>query len=128
MRAMRQHVLGPYPLDPNLIAQGIPPDSRVDADDRIYAPIEGAPPTPPAPARRRLSRLATSRRCPRMPMVRRASHRPPKRAQPPRRASDTRSTTPKSGEHLGPDGNWYRQSDIGSSGSPARWQDLLPQS
>lgn len=46
--AMRQHVLGPYPLDPNLIAQGIPPDSRVESGDRLYAPVEGTGP-PPGP-------------------------------------------------------------------------------
>jgi phospholipid/cholesterol/gamma-HCH transport system substrate-binding protein len=39
--AMRQHALGPYPMDPNLIAQGVPPDDRVDFNDRIFAPIEG---------------------------------------------------------------------------------------
>ncbi|PRC53059.1 virulence factor Mce, partial [Mycobacterium sp. ITM-2017-0098] len=27
--AMRQHVLGPYPIDPALIAQGVPPDDRI---------------------------------------------------------------------------------------------------
>ena len=41
--AQRQHALGPYPLDPNLIAQGIPPDSRVRPDDNIFGPIEGTP-------------------------------------------------------------------------------------
>ncbi len=41
--AMRQHVLGPSPLDPNLLAQGIPPDDRVTADQRIFGPIEGTP-------------------------------------------------------------------------------------
>jgi phospholipid/cholesterol/gamma-HCH transport system substrate-binding protein len=41
--AMRQHALGPNPIDPNLIAQGVPPDDRVDFSDRIYAPIEGTP-------------------------------------------------------------------------------------
>ncbi|MCP3812138.1 virulence factor Mce, partial [Mycobacteriaceae bacterium Msp059] len=30
--AMRQHSLGPYPIDPNLIAQGVPPDTRVLPD------------------------------------------------------------------------------------------------
>jgi virulence factor Mce-like protein len=44
--AIRQHALGPYPLDPNLIAQGIPPDDRVDFNDRIYAPVEGTPMPP----------------------------------------------------------------------------------
>ena len=45
---MRQHVLGPYPIDPNLIAQGIPPDDRVDFNERIYAPVEGTPLPPGA--------------------------------------------------------------------------------
>jgi hypothetical protein len=42
--AMRQHALGPKPFDPNLIAQGVPPDDRVDFNDRIFAPTEGTPP------------------------------------------------------------------------------------
>jgi virulence factor Mce-like protein len=46
--AMRQHVLGPYPLDPNLLSQGIPPDDRVTADHRIFGPIEGTPLPPGA--------------------------------------------------------------------------------
>ena len=46
--AMRQHALGPYPIDPNLIAQGIPVDDRVDFQDRIFAPIEGTPLPPGA--------------------------------------------------------------------------------
>ncbi|WP_197380296.1 MCE family protein [Mycolicibacterium mengxianglii] len=41
--AQRQHVLGPYPLDPNLIAQGIPPDDRVNPDANIYGPLQGSP-------------------------------------------------------------------------------------
>lgn len=48
--AMREHILGPYPLDPNLISQGVPPDDRVNGDEYIYAPTEGTPPGPlPAP-------------------------------------------------------------------------------
>jgi virulence factor Mce-like protein len=50
---IRQHILGPYPFDPNLVAQGIPPDDRVDFNDRIHAPIEGTalpPGVPPAGA------------------------------------------------------------------------------
>lgn len=59
--AIRQHPLGPYPFDPNLIAQGVPIDDRVDFNERIYAPVEGTPlppgavpagtpPGPPPPA------------------------------------------------------------------------------
>jgi phospholipid/cholesterol/gamma-HCH transport system substrate-binding protein len=46
--AMRQHVLGPSPIDPNLIAQGIPLDDRVTVNDRIFGPIEGTPLPPGA--------------------------------------------------------------------------------
>lgn len=46
--AMREHALGPYPFDPNLIAQGVPVDDRVDFNDRIFAPIEGTPLPPGA--------------------------------------------------------------------------------
>src|SRR5436309_11593404 len=46
--AMREHALGPYPFDPNLIAQGVPPDDRVDFGDRIFAPLEGTPMPPGA--------------------------------------------------------------------------------
>jgi phospholipid/cholesterol/gamma-HCH transport system substrate-binding protein len=46
--AMRQHTLGPYPLDPNLLSQGVPPDDRVTADQRIFGPIEGTPLPPGA--------------------------------------------------------------------------------
>ena len=44
--AMRQHTLGPYPFDPNLISQGISPDGRVpdQVEPHIFAPVEGTPP------------------------------------------------------------------------------------
>lgn len=41
--AMREHVTGPYPLDPNLISQGIPPDNRVTDDEHIVGPVQGTP-------------------------------------------------------------------------------------
>jgi phospholipid/cholesterol/gamma-HCH transport system substrate-binding protein len=46
--AMKEHSLGPFPFDPNLIAQGVAPDDRVDFGDRIFAPIEGTPLPPGA--------------------------------------------------------------------------------
>lgn len=49
--AQRQHALGPYPLDPNLIAQGIPPDSRVLPDEKIYTGRLGGTPLPPGTSR-----------------------------------------------------------------------------
>jgi phospholipid/cholesterol/gamma-HCH transport system substrate-binding protein len=47
-QAMREHILGPYPFDPNLVAQGVPPDDRTDFNNRIYAPKEGTPLPPGA--------------------------------------------------------------------------------
>ena len=54
--AMRQHLTGPYPLDPNLLAQGVPPDARVTNDEHIDGPADGTPmppqtdsPPPPSP-------------------------------------------------------------------------------
>jgi phospholipid/cholesterol/gamma-HCH transport system substrate-binding protein len=49
--AQRQHALGPYPIDPSLIAQGVRPDDRVLPDKNIYGPIEGSP-LPPGVADR----------------------------------------------------------------------------
>ena len=46
--AMRQHGLGPYPIDPSLIAQGIPIDDRTTLNDDIHAPIGGTPLPPGA--------------------------------------------------------------------------------
>jgi len=49
--AMRQHATGAYPFDPNLIAQGIPPDDRTTLNNNIYGPLQGTPmPTGPVPA------------------------------------------------------------------------------
>src|SRR5215208_6498084 len=46
--AIRQHILGAYPIDPNLVSQGVPLDDRVDFNERIYAPVGGTPLPPGA--------------------------------------------------------------------------------
>ena len=46
--AMRQHMLGPYPLDPNLLSQGVPPDDRVGIENRLFGPVDGTPLPPGA--------------------------------------------------------------------------------
>lgn len=48
--AMRQHATGPYPIDPSLIAQGVPPDDRITLDEQIFGPVAGTPMPPPAAA------------------------------------------------------------------------------
>jgi virulence factor Mce-like protein len=48
--AMRQRIFGAYPLDPNLVAQGIAPDDRAGFfRDRIFGPVEGTPLPPGLP-------------------------------------------------------------------------------
>jgi virulence factor Mce-like protein len=46
--AMRQHATGPSPIDPSLIAQGIPNDDRTTLSEDLYAPVEGTPLPPGA--------------------------------------------------------------------------------
>jgi virulence factor Mce-like protein len=41
--AMRQHATGPAPIDPSLIAQGVPIDDRATLSDDIHAPLQGTP-------------------------------------------------------------------------------------
>lgn len=102
--AMRQHVLGPYPFDPNLVAQGVPPDSRANLNDNTYAPVEGTPMPPqagdavPPPA--------------------------PDAVAPPAPEAATTNYDPRTGRYVGPDGNLYQQSDLAEQ--PETFRDLLP--
>jgi virulence factor Mce-like protein len=47
--SQRQPVIGPYPRDPRLESQGIPPDSRWFPDQGLYAPVGVGPPVPAGP-------------------------------------------------------------------------------
>jgi hypothetical protein len=105
--AQREHALGPYPLDPNLIAQGIPPDDRTSLGDNIFAPPEGTPPPPPQ-----------------TPSAAPSANRGVDTARPPSVA--VLQYDPGTGQYVGPDGRAYRQSDLVSPGSPKTWKDLLP--
>ena len=126
--AMRQHALGPYPFDPNLIAQGIPPDDRVSFQDHIYGPLEGTPlpegvlPPPASPA----------------------DPAPPAEPAPPVAPEEGPAAAPSSfGSATGPsvaiatydpqtgqfvtaDGNAARQTDVVTHGGERSWTDLLP--
>lgn len=134
--AMRQHVTGPYPIDPNLISQGVPPDDRVDFGDRIHAPIEGTPlppgaqpgpeaVPPPPPA-------AVPPSEPAMPPPAEPQTELPQTAP---NAFDTGGSAPsfavgkynpRTGEYLGTDGKWHRQENLVTA-APQSWKDLLPQ-
>jgi len=93
--AMRQHAVGPSPFDPNLIAQGISPDDRIDFEERIYAPIEGTP-------------LPEGARQPTGP--------------PPPVAVTTYD--PRTGRYMAPDGTMHEQPSLGAD-KPSNWQDLV---
>jgi len=115
--AMRQHATGPYPLDPNLISQGIPPDDRVTLNDSIYGPLEGTPmpPGPPAedPAAQPVPAL--------VPVA-------PSAATPGTGGPSVAIATydPQSGQFASPDGTVGRQSDLVTGTGQRNWTDLLP--
>ena len=138
--AMRQHALGPYPIDPNLVAQGIPPDDRVDGNERLYAPVEGTPMPPGA--------VPPSGTPPDAPPPGAAPPPPPLPPSPadfppmdtgggvaatPSAFHGNASASgpsvalahydPQTGEYATPGGQVYRQTDLVAA--PKSWQDLV---
>jgi hypothetical protein len=132
--AERQHGLGPYPIDPNLIAQGIPPDDRVDADAHLYGPTEGTPlppGVPPAPAPTPASPVddtttpANSSPLPEPP--------PDPAATPSSFAGNETGVhptaavaqyNPRTGAYMAADGHLYRQSNLVPA-APKAWTDMV---
>lgn len=109
--AIRQHVLGPYPMDPNLIAQGIPPDDRTSFNDNIFGPVDGTPPPPSSPVPDgQVPAAAPSAYAPQGagPSVAIATY------------------DPRTGRYAGPDGTVYRQSDLVAHAGRRSWKDLFP--
>jgi phospholipid/cholesterol/gamma-HCH transport system substrate-binding protein len=120
--AMRQHVLGPYPLDPNLMSQGVPPDDRINFGDRIFGPVEGMPPAPGPPPQAPPSPQAGADNpgvAPAAPSAFTAN------------GSGVRPSVailhydPGTGRYVAPDGQLYRQSDLVRSKTPKTWKDML---
>jgi hypothetical protein len=112
---MRQHVLGPYPFDPNLVSQGVPLDSRAIPDELTFAPIEGTP-LPPG---------AVPAGTPPVPPLPGSLSRPPSLPSPPPPVA-TATYDPRTGRYIGSDGQVYEQSDLQQSSDPTTWTDLLP--
>jgi hypothetical protein len=110
--AQREHALGPYPIDPNLISQGVPPDSRVDANDRIYAPREGTPPPPQADVP------------PDPPVVAPQSYSGPGGFDRNAPVAFARYD-PGTGKYMAPDGQVYEQRDLVATGHPRTREDLI---
>jgi phospholipid/cholesterol/gamma-HCH transport system substrate-binding protein len=111
--AMRQHSLGPYPIDPGLIAQGIPPDDRVDFSDQIYGPVGGTPMPPPAPA-------------PPPPPPGPAPAAPAAFAPAEGPSVAIATYDPATGQYATPQGQVFRQADLAPVAQDKTWQDLLP--
>jgi phospholipid/cholesterol/gamma-HCH transport system substrate-binding protein len=114
--AERQHALGPYPLDPNLVSQGIPPDDRVNHGDRTFGPVDGTqlpPPTPgpgPIPGSGSPSiepNAFTSNGSAGHPSVAIVHY------------------DPRTGRYVGPDGQLYQQSDLVRTATPKTWKEML---
>jgi hypothetical protein len=128
--AVRPHVLGPYPFDPNLIAQGVPPDSRVTGGDNIYAPVEGTPPPGGAPAGNAPAPPPT----PPMPIDQPDPPNSPSGAAPSDFRSDSKRPgfavaqyNPRTGNYVAQDGHIYSQSNLAAASWPtATWTDLMP--
>ncbi len=137
--AMRQHLTGPYPLDPNLIAQGVPPDARATNDDHIFGPINGTPmPPPAAPDPDTDGPIQTPPPAPPLP-----NPVPPVPTPDPGGAvpaapsvfggNNTRSQPavvfaqydPNSGRYVTPDGQTYHQANLVASKRAATWKDLV---
>jgi virulence factor Mce-like protein len=187
--AMRQHTLGPSPLDPNLLSQGVPPDDRVTSNKRIFGPIEGTPlppgavprgtpagprgdnpppgtlgaAAPPMPSSGYMSTRsadlppiapldvpAPGEAPPSAPAAPAPPAGPPPSAvpPPPDKVNDggpqaapssfdgstakpvpsvaTADYDPATGRYMAPDGKLYQQSDLVTSKTPKKWQDMFP--
>lgn len=135
--AMRQHATGPYPIDPNLLAQGIPPDDRVTFNENIYGPLEGTP-RPPGPAPGAPAPAAAVPAAPPVPTDTIAPPDMPSPADPAVVAPSAfggsaagpsvaiATYDPKTGQFATPDGGVYRQTSVVNRGGETSWQDLLP--
>jgi len=142
--AMRQHSTGPYPIDPNLIAQGVPPDDRVTFQQNIYGPLEGtprppgpapaAPPpagAPPAPAGAQVPPAPEAPVPPDVPNLapldQGGAVAPSAFTGAPGGPSVAIATyDPATGQYATPDGNVFRQSDLVKPAGERSWKDLLP--
>ena len=112
--AMRQHALGPYPLDPNLVSQGVAPDDRTTLPDSIYGPVDGTPPPPANPP----ANLDVG-----APAVAPSAFTP---NGPPGPSVGIVPYDPRTGSYVAPDGQKYEQAELVAPAGDKSWQDMLP--
>ncbi|BCI51044.1 virulence factor Mce [Mycolicibacterium litorale] len=123
--AMRQHALGPYPFDPSLVAQGIPPDDRVDADEQIHGPVGGTPMPPPNPAPPNPAPPNPAPPNP-APAVAPSAFAPADTGGP---SVAIATYDPQTGKYATPDGKVFTQPALAANsdaGQDRTWQDMLP--
>ena len=138
--AMRDHITGPYPIDPNLVSQGILPDNRVNPDGHIFGPLEGTPrpgDATPAPAPEQAP-PSTSGAIPPVP----EQVPPPPPGNPdggvPSAAPSAFTTggagrpplvvtqyDPWTGRYMN-GGHLYQESDLVPGATPKSWKEMLP--
>ena len=137
--AMRQHALGPYPLDPNLLSQGVPPDSRINLGDRIFGPVEGTPlppglPLPGGPGQ--APPPTTDASPPAPPEVPPPGNGTAGGGQPAAPSAFTPNGSrrapvavarydPQTGHYLASDGRLYQQSDLVAGMKPKSWKNMV---
>lgn len=119
--SMRQHVTGPYPIDPNLIAQGIPLDDRVTLNDHIYGPLEGTP-LPPGPAPAAPAPAPESTPAPPAAVVAPSAFT----GDSPGPSVAIATYDPKTGQFATPDGTVGRQTTVVDRDGAQTWTDLMP--
>lgn len=127
--AMRQHVLGPYPFDPNLISQGVPPDSRALQDSNTFGPLGGTPLPPHDAAPPPPETPAEPGPAPSQPAAEPAPAAAPSGYSGPVGHEITAATAtydPRTGRYIGSDGLVYQQSNLRTSDGTRAWTDLLP--
>lgn len=138
--AMRPHVLGAAPFDPNTIAQGVPPDDRVDFGDQIFGPVQGTP-MPPGASLPNISPPPPSGKADNgVPIPPAAPIGPPPdsevgpAAAPSSFAPNATASSPsvaiaqynpKTGVYVTPSGQLYKQSNLVAPGTPKSWKDML---
>jgi virulence factor Mce-like protein len=126
--AMRQHVLGPYPIDPNLVAQGVAPDGRTTPGERLYAPVEGTPLPPGAPPAPPPAVPGEPPPVPEgglgIPQATPSAFSDNESEAAP--AVATAQYNPQTGAYMAPDGHLYHQSNLVTSKTPTSWTDLMP--
>jgi virulence factor Mce-like protein len=146
--AMREHFAGPYPLDPNLIAQGIPPDDRITFSEHEYGPVEGTPLPPGLPGAAPPPAALMAPQSGDIPWIAPLDlPSQPTGAEPAPGAEGTAPTAapsslhanasagrppvavaeydPGSGRYLDADGKAYTQSNLATAGGPKTWKELI---